>query len=265
MMLKLYSRQLNYVEILMSSRRLLVCGVPASGKTYCLRGLKDHEKTLFLNCEASKGNDLPFKNKFKKVTVTDPTSQLLGDNGFFEQLQNTPKDKVSTIIIDSLTFLMDLYETKYIAPLPKSQSMQAWAGYRDFINNLCNVEVPKVKQDVVFTAHIATQIDENTLQKDTRVKLKGSIMNNGVEALFNNIVYTKKLPLSALENYSNDYLHITEDDELLGFKHVIQTRPTRDTLYEKVRSPGDMWSVKETFIDGNIQFVLDRLNDYYGD
>ena len=53
-------------------RRLLVCGVPASGKTYSLRNLKEPEKVLFLNCEACKGDNLPFKNKFKKMLITEP-------------------------------------------------------------------------------------------------------------------------------------------------------------------------------------------------
>jgi len=32
---------------------------------------------------------------------------------------------------------------------------------------------------------------------------------------------------------------------------------------EKIRSPQDMWTKDETFIDNNIQYVLDRLSDYY--
>ena len=52
---------------------------------------------------------------------------------------------------------------------------------------------------------------------------------------------------------------------MLGFKHVIQTRLTKDTINEKIRSSDDMWDVKETYIDGNVQLVLDRMNEYYGD
>ena len=67
-------------------RRLLVCGVPASGKTYCLSGLQDHEKVLFLNCESAKGMDLPFRNKFKKKLITEPLGQIIGDNSYFKAL-----------------------------------------------------------------------------------------------------------------------------------------------------------------------------------
>ena len=30
-----------------------------------------------------------------------------------------------------------------------------------------------------------------------------------------------------------------------------------------MRSPVGMWEIKETFIDNNIQHVLNRLHDYY--
>lgn len=50
----------------------------------------------------------------------------------------------------------------------------------------------------------------------------------------------------------------------LGYKHCIQTRLTKDTVTERLREPLDMWAESETFIDSNIQIVLDRLNEYYG-
>lgn len=100
---------------------------------------------------------------------------------------------------------------------------------------------------------------------ETRVKLKGSVMNIGVESYFNDIVACKKIDLKELEKYQNDLLHITENDELLGYKHVLQTRLTKETRNERIRSNPDMWDIKETYIDGNIQLVLNRLNDYYGD
>ena len=243
-------------------RRLLVCGVPASGKTYCLSGLQDHEKVLFLNCESAKGMDLPFRNKFKKKLITEPLGQIIGDNSYFKALLAKP-EAFETVVVDSLTFLMDMFETKYVNT--SSNTMQAWGAYADFFKTLMQQETALVPQNVIFTAHTSDVFNDKESVMETKVKIKGSVMNIGVEAFFNNIVYAKKVPLRTLENYQNDNLHITETDEMLGYKHVLQTRLTRDTINEKIRSNDDMWNVNETYIDGNVQLVLNRLNEYYGD
>jgi hypothetical protein len=58
-------------------------------------------------------------------------------------------------------------------------------------------------------------------------------------------------------------LVITEEEEALGYKHVFQTRLTKETKDERLRGPMGMWSVKETYIDNNMQLVLNRLHEYY--
>ncbi|MGV8863227.1 MAG: hypothetical protein ACOH2T_18935 [Pseudomonas sp.] len=59
-------------------------------------------------------------------------------------------------------------------------------------------------------------------------------------------------------------LTITEDDELVGFKYVFQTRLTKDTYFERIRSPMGLFKVNETFIDNNAQLLLNHLTTYYG-
>ncbi|MCI4435672.1 MAG: hypothetical protein JHC33_02520, partial [Ignisphaera sp.] len=58
-------------------------------------------------------------------------------------------------------------------------------------------------------------------------------------------------------------LEITPEEEALGFKYVFQTRLTKETVNERIRSPLKMWSADETFIDNNLQYVIDRLHEYY--
>ena len=77
------------------------------------------------------------------------------------------------------------------------------------------------------------------------------------------VISTKKVPLKALREYSNDLLNITPDEEALGFKYVFQTRLTKDTVGERMRGPLGLFETKETFIDNNAQLVLNRLHDYY--
>ncbi len=62
----------------------------------------------------------------------------------------------------------------------------------------------------------------------------------------------------------SDLFTITPEDEIVGFKYVFQTRLTKETVNERIRSPVGMWDLNETFIDNNLQNVLDRLHKFYG-
>ena len=58
-------------------------------------------------------------------------------------------------------------------------------------------------------------------------------------------------------------LTITEEEEMIGMKYVFQTRLTKETVYERIRSPMGMWRVDETYIDNDAQLVLNKLQQYY--
>jgi len=71
------------------------------------------------------------------------------------------------------------------------------------------------------------------------------------------------VPLKALKDYKNDLLVITPHEEMLGFKYVYQTQVTKDTVHERLRGPMGLFTQQETFIDNNLQLVLNRLHQYY--
>lgn len=58
-------------------------------------------------------------------------------------------------------------------------------------------------------------------------------------------------------------LTITEEEEMIGMKYVFQTRLTKETVYERIRSPMGMFQINETYIDNDAQLVLNRLQQYY--
>ena len=99
--------------------------------------------------------------------------------------------------------------------------------------------------------------------KVTAVPVKGALKNLGVESFFTTVVMSKQVPLRLVDNYKNPLLNVSDDDKERGVKYVFQTRMTKESAGEKIRSPQDMWTKDETFIDNNIQYVLDRLADYY--
>ncbi|WAI96142.1 AAA family ATPase [Vibrio phage vB_VhaP_PG11] len=235
---------------------ILVVGKSSTGKSMCLKDLRDHEGVLYLNCES--GKKLPFKNNFKRVTVTDP---MMVPQAFQQAEQMS---EIHTIVVDSITYLMEMYETRYVKT--SSNTLQAWGEYADFFKNLMMIYVASSTKNVIMTAHTADIINEDMV-KETLVKVKGSLMNNGIESWFSQIVACKKMPLKKLTGYQNELLTISSRDERLKFKHVFQTELTEDTTNERIRSPFGMWAededCNETFIDNNIQAVLDRINTYY--
>ena len=232
---------------------VLIGGKSATGKSASLMGIKNPEGVMYLNCENNK--KLPFKSKFKEFTVTDPMQVY---EAFVEAENMTD---VHTIVIDSLTYLMDMFETVHV--LTATNTMKAWGEYAQFLKRLMSQYVGKSSKNIIFLAHTSDVLNEAEMINETLVKVKGSIMNQGVESYFSTVLSCKKIPVSKLENFKNDMLNVTEEEEHLGFKYVYQTRLTKETVNERMRSSLGMWDVNETYIDNNIQHVIDRLHAYY--
>ena len=237
----------------MNKRLVLISGKSASGKSASLRNLRDPEGVLFLNCEA--GKDLPMPAKFRKLTVTDPYQVW----DAFDKAEQS--EKIHTIVIDTFTFLMDMFESVHV--LPATNTMQAWGQYAQFVKTLMQDKVANSTKNVIILAHTMDLLNEGEGVMETLVKVKGSTMNQGVEAFFSTVVSSKKMSLKKLEKYKNDHLIITPEEEAVGFKYVFQTLLTKETVNERIRSPMGLWSRDETFIDNDAQFLLDQLDEYY--
>lgn len=234
---------------------ILIAGKSATGKSLSLMGLKNQEGVLYLNTESNK--KLPFRSNFIEKNVTDPYQIYEA----FIWAEDTAQDHVHTIVIDSLTYMMDQFESLHV--LPSTNTMKAWGNYAQFFKNLMNQYVAKSTKNVIFTAHTLDVINEAEMISETLVKVKGSLMNTGIESYFSTVVATKKMGLKKLEPYGSNLLNITEDEAMLEFKYVYQTKLTKDTVNERIRSPLAMWSTPETFTDNNVALVIDRLHEYY--
>lgn len=239
----------------MNDQLVLISGESATGKSMSLAGLENQEGVLYLNCEA--GKKLPFKNKFTTHTITDPYQIFEA----FEFAKGKGAGKYHTLAIDTVTFLMDMYESVHV--LPATNTMKAWGNYGQYFKELMQQHVAASELNVIFTGHTLSKLNEQTGIIETSVPVKGSLKNQGVEAYFSTVVSTKKIPLRMLEPYANDMLNITEDDELVGYKHVFQTRLTKETVGERIRSPMGLFTREQTFIDNNAQALLNHLKNYY--
>ena len=232
---------------------VLICGTSASGKSASLRTLKNPEGVMYLNCEA--GKKLPFPNKFKTGIVTDPHQVL----DAFDQAETM--ENIHTIVVDSLTFLLDMYESMYIVGAANGQ--QAWGNFQQYFKTLMQDKVAKSTKNVIFIAHTLTNLNESEMVMETKVPVKGALKNNGIEAYFSCVIYAKKVPVKKLEGYKSELLDVTEEDEALGFKYVFQTKLTKDTVHERMRGPMGLFTTNQTFMDNDAQKLLDHLTAYY--
>lgn len=227
---------------------ILLVGKSGNGKSSALKGLRNPEKVLYLNCE--NGRALPFKSGFKEITITHP-DQILA---YIEKASKG--NNFDTIVVDSLTYMMDMYESKVV--LKSANTQKAWGEFQQFFKSVMHLVAQSSKQ-FIFTAHTATELTDEG--EETFVRVKGALKNNGIESYFTNVISAKKVRLSKLENYESKLLNITEDEQDLELKYVLQTRITKDTIGDRIKS--NIFDKSETFIDNNIQLVLDRLKEYY--
>ena len=232
---------------------VLLCGKSATGKSTSLMGMENPEGVMYLNCEA--GKKLPFKAKFKQYTITDP----LQVNEAFDAAERMPD--IHTIVVDSLTYLLDMYESHYV--LSSTNGIQAWGQFAQYFKVLMQHYVAKSTKNVIFTAHTADTLNEGEMVMETKVPVKGSLKNNGIESYFTIVIASKKVPLKALKEYNSSLLTITPEEEALGYKYVFQTKLTKDTVNERLRGPLGLFDTKETYVDNNLQQILNRLHEYY--
>lgn len=236
---------------------VLICGKASTGKSRSLKNLKDPDGVMYLNCENNK--KLPFKSKFMQARITDPYDVYEA----FEAAEEMPE--VHTIVIDTFTFLMDMYETVHI--IGSANTQQGWGNYYQFAKRLFSQYIAKSSKNVIILAHTCdTEVTEgNHVTFETLVKVKGSLMNIGIESFFSTIILTKRMPVKKLKTFESPLLNVSDREEGLGYKYVYQTMQTKETTHERMRASDDMWSDAETFIDNDAQLVLDRLHEYYQD
>lgn len=232
-----------------------------TGKTASLRFLREPEGVLYLNFESK---DPPFPAKFKCQKVTDPYTLHKISQAIIDKHKEGEKPKFHTMVVDSITACMALYVTNNIGKDCQNK-MAAWGDYGSFYDKWAKQMLPQLEQivNVIVIAHIDEYEEKGTLKTYVQAPVQGRLKNIGLEADFGVVVHTTIATVDELENFKNSSLTITEDEEIEGFKHVLQTLKTKETKDTKIRSPIDMWDRSETYINADIQLVLDKLNQYY--
>lgn len=231
---------------------VLIMGKPNTGKSTSLMKLTNQDKMVYLNTDLK---ELPFKSRFlKSVDVADAMDVL----SYINEIENAPM--VEGAVLDTLTFLMSMYERQYVANAANGQ--KAWGDYGNFYKEFIHA-IKAGSKDYAILAHEDTVLNEQSMQMETRIPVKGSVGKVGVEADFTTILSTKQMPIKKLEGFENDLLHITDEEREDGFKYVFVTRVTKDSIGEKMRSAIGLWNRNELYIDNDLNQVFARLKEYY--
>jgi len=232
-------------------------GKPTSGKSTSIMNLKDDPTVAYLNTDLK---EVPFKTNpdgMKIVDVLDPKDVLT----FIDSIENN--EKVHTVILDTVTFLMNSFERQYITASHIVDTRAAWGSYSTFYGDIMD-KIKKGTKTYIILAHEEEIYNETAMAIESKVPLKGAVGRIGVEGDFTTILAAKRLDTTTLKKYTNDLLTYNDREEALKVKYVFQTQITADTIHHKMRSHMDLWTVDETYINNDIKLVIDRLNDYYG-
>ncbi len=198
---------------------------------------------------------LPFKSKFlKTIDVADAMDVI----GYIQQIEEVPT--VTGAVLDTLTFLMSMYERQYV--LNSTNTQKAWGDYGNFYRDFIHA-IKSGTKDYAILAHEDTILNEQTMQMESKVPVKGSVGKTGVEADFTTILSTKEISVKKLEAYQNGLLHITDEEREDGVKRVFCTRISKEFIGDKTRSAMGLWKRNELFIDNDLDQVFTRLREYY--
>jgi hypothetical protein len=61
----------------------------------------------------------------------------------------------------------------------------------------------------------------------------------------------------------NCILNITDEEREDTYKYVFQTRPTKDTFKEKMRTPDTLFTRPYTYMDNDTQLLIDMLDNFH--
>lgn len=231
---------------------VLVMGKPNTGKSTSLRNLKNQDTMVYLNTDLKA---LPFADKFMmNVEVADALDVI----NYISEIENQPK--VTGAILDTITFLMSMYERQYV--ISSADTQKAWGNYGNFYREFIHA-IKAGTKDYVIMAHEDSVFNEQAMQMETKIPIKGSVGRIGAEADFTTILSTKQMPIKKLEGIESDLLHISDEEREDGFKYVFCTRISKDSVGEKMRSAIGLWNRNELYIDNDIEQVFTRLREYY--
>lgn len=231
---------------------VLVMGRPNMGKTASLRNLP-MEHMAYLNADLK---EVPFRDRFMASVEISDANDILE---YIAEIESSPD--LTGGVLDTITFLMAMYERQYVTYAANTQS--AWGNYGNYYRELIH-QIKAGSKDYAILAHEDVKLNEQSGIMDSSVPIKGAVGKIGVEADFTTILNAMQIPVRKLEGHENDLLTITDAEREDGVKYVFATRITKETAGSKMRSAMGLWKREELYIDNDLDLVFKRIKQYYG-
>ena len=238
----------------MTNRTVLIAGMSNTGKSTSLRNLKNRAGYAYLNCD---DKALPIGGAKAFLTnqrVTNPHDIFQ----YYHQLEAA--EKCTGIILDTLTHLMASYERKVVDV--SDEGFGAWKDYGNYYKGINDLIKGSNKTNIIM-AHTDTQLVG--MDMISKILVKGSVGKLGVEADHSIVVTSKQMPISQLMEFETPLLTYTDQEKATGMKYVFSTMLNKQTVGDRTRAPLDFWQTNEMYIDNDIQIVLDRFDEFYGE
>lgn len=233
---------------------ILIVGETGAGKSSSLENIPNQEKWAYFNCDA--GKEIPYPNNFQERVISNPKDIPLSLQAIREK-----NIELDGVVIDTMTFMMEMFRSQYV--VNSEDGFGAWEEYGEFFRNLLQTHLATFPGAAILLAHTESLFDKEAKARVTRVPVAGSLSKNGIEAYFTTVIAAKKIAVDKLKDYANPLLHITEDEKLIGIKHVFQTRVTAETIGDRIRAPKGLWSIQQTYIDNDIHQVIEHMAAFY--
>jgi len=144
-------------------------GRPNMGKSASLQNLENQNKLVYLNTDLK---ELPFKDSFaKNVEVVNAIDAL----AYIDEIEANPD--MDGVILDTITFLMNMYERQYVAS--SNDTQKAWGQYGNFYREMMH-KIKSGTKNYFVLAHEMTELNEQTMQMESKVPVKGAVGKIGV-------------------------------------------------------------------------------------
>ena len=213
---------------------VLLIGESGSGKTSSLRNMP-LEETVYIDVDRKSIKSFKKMDQFKDWVKLDYVDHLIPGLHSIEA-----DDECKYVVIDTLSFLMDLFVTQKIDTAADSRS--AWGDYKKFYKEMINFAKTSNKS-FIFLAHPKTVYNEQEMESKTFAYAQGSIASK-IEADFAVVAYTRK------------YLN---QDGIPAFGFSVGL--TKETIHTSVKSPFGMFD-EPTLDDNDIMEIFKAIEEY---
>ena len=110
----------------------------------------------------------------------------------------------------------------------------------------------------------------NLGMKQYRVPMQGSEAKHGYEAYFNHVIYTTKLPINLANKILEEGVfanpeQFTISEQEKNVKYAFVTQQTEEYALGRIRSDFGTWETNQTYINNDIQLVMDHFDKLLGD